>query len=239
MEDLNCLKLGVIGGTGPESTLAYYKEIEQEVCKAMGGRFFPPMCIESLSVFRVLDYCKAGDLKGLSSYLLSGIISLAAAGCTLAAFTGITPHIAFEEVSMKSPIPILGIPGAVCDEMEERGLSSALVLGTVPTMREGFFKDALKGRGIRAVVPDEPSQERIGRIIEGELELGVVRDGSAEAIRAIAEDAAAKSGAQAVVLGCTELPLIWGRTGCALPAVDAMRCHICALCKAIENSMEH
>ena len=112
-----------------------------------------------------------------------------------------------------------------------------LVLGTVPTMREGSFRKALEESGIRAVVPGEQSQERIGRIIEGELELGVVREDSAEAIRAIAEDAAARGGAEAVVLGCTELPLIWGKTGCALPAVDAMRCHIRALCKAIESSM--
>ena len=156
-------------------------------------------------------------------------------GAVGAAFTGITPHIVFHEVSMKSLIPVLGIPDAVRGEMRSRGLSSALVLGTVPTMREGFFRKALEAQRIRAEVPDGPSQERIGRIIEGELELGMVREDSAEAIRAIAEDAAAKSGAQAVVLGCTELPLIWG--GSALPAVDAMRCHIRALCKAIESSM--
>ena len=158
-------------------------------------------------------------------------------GAAGAAFTGITPHIVFHEVSMKSLIPLLGIPDAVRGEMRSRGLSSALVLGTVPTMREGSFRKALEESGIRAVVPGEQSQERIGRIIEGELELWVVREDSAEAIRAIAEDAAARGGAEAVVLGCTELPLIWGKTGCALPAVDAMRCHIRALCKAIESSM--
>lgn len=178
-----------------------------------------------------------GPGSTFASYLLSGISSLADAGCSLAAFTGITPRIVFHEVSMKSPIPILGIPDAVRGEMRSRGLSSALVPGSVPTMREGSFRKALEGSGIRAVVPGEQSQERIGRIIEGELELGVVRGDSAEAIRAIAGDAAARGGAEAVALGCTGLPLIWGKTGCALPAADAMRCHIRALCKAIESTM--
>ena len=96
-------KLGLIGGTGPESTIIYYRELEDKVCEAKGGAYFPPMTIESLSVYRVLGYCQNQDLDGLAAYLLSGIQSLAAAGADAAAFTGITPHIVYGRVAEKAP----------------------------------------------------------------------------------------------------------------------------------------
>lgn len=84
-------KLGLIGGTGPESTLFYYHELVYGVSERMGGSFFPPLTIENLNIFKMLGFCQRQEYDGLADYLLGGIRSLAAAGADFAAFTGITP----------------------------------------------------------------------------------------------------------------------------------------------------
>jgi aspartate racemase len=91
-------KIGLIGGTGPESTVIYYRDIVYGVQTKTGKAFFPNMAIESLSVFDVLGYCERQDYKGLVSYLLAGIQNLEGAGVQCAALTGITPHIVFDEL---------------------------------------------------------------------------------------------------------------------------------------------
>ena len=97
-------KLGLIGGTGSESTIEYYKGIEYGVQQKSGHSFFPNLTIESLSVFDVLGFCGKQDYAGLTEYLLKGVRNLAAAGAQYAALTGITPHIVFDELSQASPI---------------------------------------------------------------------------------------------------------------------------------------
>ena len=101
-------KLGLIGGTGPESTIIYYRALTQGVLERTGA--LPRLVIESLSVYEVLDFCRKGDLEGLTAYLVHGVQNLTAAGADCAAFTGITPHIVFDRVQAQSPIPIIGIP---------------------------------------------------------------------------------------------------------------------------------
>lgn len=102
-------KLGLIGGTNPESTIEYYRQIEYGVQKKSGRSFFPNLTIESLSVFDVLGFCKRQDYEGLTEYLLNGIRNLAASGAQYAALTGITPHIVFDRLSGKSPIPLISM----------------------------------------------------------------------------------------------------------------------------------
>ena len=219
-------KLGLIGGTGPESTIICCRELEDKVCEAKGGAYFPPMTIESLSVYRVLGYCQNQDLDGLAAYLLSGIQSLAAAGADAAVFTGITPHIVYGRIAEKSPIPIISMVETSCDYLREHGYGRAALLGTVPTMREGFFRDALAQAGIEALVPTASEQDCIGGKIERELERGIVKPETIEGMKGIAQRLVDEEGAQAVILGCTELPLVFDHIEFGVPTVDVMRVHI-------------
>lgn len=217
-------KLGLIGGTGPESTIEYYRQIEYGVQKETGN--FPDLAIESLSVFDVLHYCDKGDYTGLADYLLKGFQILARAGADFACLTGITPHIVFDELSARSPIPIVSIIDTVCEKTKMLGFKRIALLGTYPTMSGSFFQKPFLTAGIDVVIPREDEMRYIGQKIETELEMGLVIPETQRKICAIAERLISEEGAQAVILGCTELPLILNENALSVPCLDAMKIHI-------------
>ncbi len=223
-------KLGLIGGTGPESTLIYYREITRGVAERNQGRF-PYLTIESLSVFDVLEYCRREDGRGLERYLLAGIQNLAAAGAQFAALMGITPHIVLDALRERSPIPIVSMVDTACARAREEGFRRLLLLGTLPTMEGTFFRKPFEENGIRIITPDKAERLYIAEKIETELEYGKIEERTREEMRRIALWAMEKEGAEAVVLGCTELPLIFEKI--ELEKLDVMKIHIDALIQKI------
>ena len=117
-------KLGLIGGIGPESTLLYYKKITERVYKR--ENLFPPLLIESLDVHRVLSYCGQKDYAGLTAYLDKGITNLVAGGAQVVAMTGNTPHIVFDELSEKSPVPLVNSVAVTAHYVAEKRLKRPL-----------------------------------------------------------------------------------------------------------------
>lgn len=226
-------KLGLIGGTGPESTIEYYKGIEYGVQKMSGRNFFPNLAIESLSVFDVLGFCAREDYDGLTEYLLKGIGNLAGAGAEFAALTGITPHVVFDRLAAASPIPLISMVDTARDYASGQGLEKVCLLGTLPTMSGSFFQDSFAARGIEVATPTEDEQRYIGSKIESELELGIVDPVTQREFHRIAERTIREEGTQAVVLGCTELPLIFGGIELAVPCIDVMQVHIQTLVSMI------
>lgn len=224
-------KLGLIGGTGPESTIEYYRQIEYGVQRRTGA--FPPLAIESLSVYDVLRFCDAGDFDGLADYLVVGFESLAAAGAEFGALTGITPHVVFGEVAARSPIPLVSMVGTSCEAAKAAGYGRVAVLGTYPTMSGDFFQGAFCAHGIDVVVPAEDEMRYIGGKIEDELELGKVVPETQRRLVEIALRLVREEGAEAVVLGCTELPLILNEDVLGVPCLDVMRIHIDRLASMI------
>lgn len=220
-------KLGLIGGTGPESTIEYYREIVYGAEKVSGA--FPELVIESLSVFEVLRYSGKEDWDGLTGYLLRGIRNLAAAGAETAALTGITPHVVFDRLSALSPIPLVSMVGTSSSYAAGKGFRRIGLLGTGPTMRGSFFQDAFHESGIETVIPQGDELEYIASKIETELEYGIVKEETQRAFCQIVERMAREDGIEAVVLGCTELPLIFQGLSLPVPSIDVMRIHIAAL----------
>ena len=229
-------KLGLIGGTGPESTIEYYKGIEYGVQKKSGRSFFPNLTIESLSVFDVLDFCQKQDYAGLTAYLLKGIRNLAAAGAQYAALTGITPHIVFEELSKASPISLVSMVDSARDYAAAHGYQKICLLGTLPTMEGTFFQNSFAKRGIEVVTPNAEERTYIGTKIETELEFDKVLPETQRAFKEIAERIIREEQVQAVVLGCTELPLIFNGVDLSVPYIDVMQVHISALIDLIVSS---
>lgn len=219
-------KLGLIGGTGPESTIEYYKGIEYGVQQKSGRSFFPNLTIESLSVFDVLGFCGKQDYAGLTAYLLKGIRNLTAAGAQYAALTGITPHIVFEELSKASPIPLVGMVDTARDCAAAHGYKKICPLGTLPTMEGTFFQNSFAKRGIEVVTPNAEEKIYIGTKIETELEYGKVLPETQRAFQEIAERIIREEQVQAVVLGCTELPLIFDGVELPVSYIDVMQVHI-------------
>ena len=217
-------KLGLIGGIGPESTIAYYHDIAYGVHER--ADVYPNLAIESLNVFDVLRLCGAGDYDGLAEYVLKGLRCLSGAGADFAALTGITPHIVFDELSTRSPIPLVSIIDAACAYSLERGYTKVALLGTYPTMSGSFFQEVFARKGIEVVTPLPDEMEYIGEKISSELENGKIVPSTRERVAAIAERMTEENGVQAIVLGCTELPMLFGNTRLQVPFIDVMRVHI-------------
>ncbi|ERL21972.1 aspartate racemase [Oribacterium sp. oral taxon 078 str. F0263] len=219
-------KLGLIGGTGPESTIVYYKGIEYGVQQKSGRSFFPNLAIESLSVFDILGFCERQDHAGLTAYLLKGISNLAAAGAQYGALTGITPHIVFDELAKASPVPLISMVDTARDFAVAHGYGKICLLGTLPTMEGVFFQNSFAKRGIDVVTPNAKEKNYIGTKIETELEFGKVLPDTQQKFKEIVERIIREEQVQAVVLGCTELPLIFDGVELSVPYIDVMQVHI-------------
>lgn len=226
-------KLGLIGGTGPESTILYYKKLTSGVQKQREQNGFPHLTIESLSVFEVLDFCKRNDHAGLTAYLTAGVRNLAAAGAEFAAFTGITPHIVFDEVARQSPIPMVSMVQAACRYTVKQQYRKVALLGTMPTMNGDFVPKPFRENNVEVIVPPEAEKEWIHEKIETELEYGIVKPETQATFAGIAARLIQEEKAEAILLGCTELPLIF--EGITLPAekIDVMQIHIQTLIEQI------
>lgn len=231
-------KLGLIGGTGPESTLIYYKKITNGYAKALNQDRFPSLIIDSLSVFDVLAYTQKHDYDGLTNYLLHGINNLAAGSATFAALTGITPHIVFDRLQKQSPIPLVSMMETTVEYLQAQQYHSVLLLGTYTTMHEFFFKKVVADNGINVVVPTDEEQKKINHLIATELEYGKVTDHAKDFLSQLCDHYRQQTDIQAVILGCTELPLAFDQMNVSLPTVDVMKVHIQALIKRLVKSAQ-
>src|SRR5258707_424708 len=122
--------LGIIGGLGPESTLDYYQRIIALFRERTGDRRYPEFVIASVDLRKGLDFMDANDLSGMANYLLEGIDKLARAGADFGIISANTPHIVFDEVASKSPIPLISIVGAARAAAKRQGLKRLDLLGT-------------------------------------------------------------------------------------------------------------
>lgn len=224
-------KLGLVGGMGPESTIPYYHDIVYGVLEKC--RVFPNLTIESVNVFDVLGLCKEGKYEELTEYLLQAVTNLAGSGAEFAALSANTPHIVFDRLAEKSPIPLVSIVEAASREAKRRGYQKIGLLGTIFTMKGDFFKSPFSRKGIEIVVPSEAEMELVNEKISGELEYGIVKEETLCAFVKIIERMKAEEGIEAIVLGCTELPLLLNDEVSPVPCLDTMKIHVQALVERI------
>ena len=222
-------KLGLVGGMGPESTVPYYHDIVYGVQKKLGENAFPELTIESVNVFEILRFCLAEDYDGLTEYLLRAINNLAACGADFAALSANTPHIVFDRLAERSPLPLVSIVEAARDEAVCRGIRRAGLLGTPFTMRGEFFKTPFIRSGVEIITPTEDEMELIGSRITSELELGIVKEETLHEFQKIISRMKDEDGIDAVILGCTELPLLLNDGNSPAPCLDTMQIHVARL----------
>ena len=180
-------------------------------------------------MFRVLEMCGAQDYEVLAAYLGGAVERLAAAGADFAAISANTPHIVFNDVAAHAPVPMVSIIDTARDEALRRGYARVGLLGTAFTMEGAFFREPFGRAGISVAVPTEAERAFVARRISGELEQGVVRRETAEAFMRIIERMAREDGIEAVVLGCTELPLLFSQTPPPIACLDTVQLHVQAL----------
>ena len=226
-------KLGLVGGMGPESTIPYYHDIVYGVQNALGESIFPELSIESVNVFKVLKLCGEKKYDEMTEYLLTAINSLAKSGADFAVLSANTPHIVFDRLQALSPIPMISIVDATCEEAKRRGLKRIGLLGTIFTMTGDFFKEPFVKNGIEVIVPSEKDMKLINEKISSELELGIVKEETLNCFQEIISKINDENSIEAIVLGCTELPLLLNDKVSPVPCLDTMQIHIQSIVKTI------
>jgi aspartate racemase len=219
--------LGVIGGIGPESTIEYYRLIIATYQQAKRDGSYPPIIINSIDLKKMVDLVTADALPQVAEYLVAEVQRLAAAGADIGLLSANTPHVVFEEVSSRSPIPLLSIVEATCAEAKALGLKRLGLFGTRFTMRGRFYPDVFSREGVALAVPDEEEQAFIHDRYMNELLRGVFLPETREGLLAIAARLKEREGIEGLILGGTELPLILrGETAAGVPLLDTTRIHV-------------
>ncbi len=219
-------KLGILGGMGPESTLVYYKEITEKFSKRDPNGYFPALSIETVNMYEMLGYCKAGKYRELTDYLLQGIFNLEKSGADFIILASNTPHVVFDLLEEKAHVPLLSIIEPAFQAVQKKGFRKIAWLGTAFTMEQPFFRKKFIENGIEAIIPNETERKYIDHVIADELEFGIVNSESKSRIDSIINRMILEEKIEAVILGCTELPLMYADEKIPVPAFDTLQYHI-------------
>src|SRR2546430_10033024 len=198
----------MIGGVGPESTIDYYKNIIAMYRERQPDGSYPQFVINSINLQKGIDFMEAGNLAGMAEFLLSEIEKLPRAGAEFGIIAANTPHIVFDEVALKSPIPLISIVEATCSYVKERSLKRLALFGTRYTMQADFYQKVFSREKIDIVVPDPKDQDYIHEKYFAEIVPGIFLPETRAGLLAIIHRMKAGSDIDGVILAGTEIPLI-------------------------------
>lgn len=211
---------------GPESTIPYYHDIVYGVQNRVGKEFFPSLTIESVNVFDILRLCDEQKYDELTDYLMRAIKNLIAGGVDFIALSANTPHIVFDRLQEQSTVPLISIVEAACEEAIRLNKRKVGLLGTIFTMTEDFFKKPFYNSHIEVITPTAAEMEYINSKISSELELGIIKEETLQGFQKIIRRMQKDDHIEAVILGCTELPLLLNDEVSLVPCLDTMKIHI-------------
>jgi len=219
--------LGIVGGLGPESTLDYYQRIIALYRERQPDGSYPQFIIISVDLKKGLDFMDANNLTGMADYLLEGIGKLGRAGADFGLIAANTPHIVFDDVAPKSPIPLISIVEATCTAAKAQKLKRLALFGTRYTMEATFYPKVFSREGIELFVPDLQDQDYIHDKYLSELVPGKFWPETRAGLLAIVDRMKAESDVDGVILAGTELPLILhGETHNGIPLLDTTKIHV-------------
>jgi aspartate racemase len=219
--------LGIVGGIAPESTVEYYRLLIAAYRRRVSDGSYPPIIIDSIDLTRMLDLIGAGRLAEVTAYLLTEIERLARAGAEVALFASNTPHIVFDDLARRSPVPLVSIVEAAADAAQALGLRKVGLFGTRFTMQGRFYPEIFARRGIGVSAPAPEDRTYIHDAYMSELVQGTFLPATRERMLGIVRRLKQTDGIEGLVLGGTELPLLLrdaGDTG--IPFLDTTRIHV-------------
>lgn len=216
--------IGILGGMSPESTVTYYEYITRTYTQRFGDFGYPEVIIYSVSFQTYVDWPRAERWDLVAAGLSEAARALAAAGADVILIATNTMHIVFDQIAGNVDVPMLSLLDAVGEAIEERGMETVGLLGTSFTMEKPFYQRALAERGITVVVPDSVDRKLVNDVIYHELVVGDIRDESRQAFLNIVGKLA-RRGAEGVILGCTEIPLLISEGDAGMPLFDTTMIH--------------
>jgi aspartate racemase len=222
--------IGMIGGIAPPSTIDYYRLLMEGYRSRRQDGSQPLLIINSIDLRRLLDLAAASDRPPLAEFLIAEVTKLERAGADFGFFASNTPHLVFDEVQARSPIPLVSIVEAAASATAAQGLKRVGLLGARFVMEGGFYPRVFERHGVSVSIPDAEDREFVHHRYLTELVRENFRDETREGITAVIDRMRERAGIEAVVLGGTELPLLF-RDGppVGLPLLDTTRIHVDAI----------
>jgi aspartate racemase len=217
--------IGLIGGMSWESTVPYYRQLNETVKERLGGLHSARVILYSVDFHEIERLQHSGDWQAAGVVLADAARALEVAGADFIVLCTNTMHRVAPAIEAAVRIPLLHIADPTADAIKRSGFSTVGLLGTRFTMEQAFYKDRLRERhGLNVLVPAPPDQEFIHRVIYEELCLGKVVAGSRSEYRRIMAGLV-DQGAEAIILGCTEISLLVGQSDAAVPLFDTTAIH--------------
>ena len=217
--------IGLLGGMSWESTLGYYRAINEGIKKTLGGLHSAKIVMYSVDFAPIEKLQHTGDWEGTAKILSEAAQSIQAAGADFLLICTNTMHKVAPQIKAAIQIPLLHIADATAEILVNGGINSVGLLGTAFTMEQEFYKGRLiNNYGLQVLVPNEDDRKIVHKIIYQELCLGKIEPNSkAEYLRII--DTLAAQGAEAVILGCTEIGMLVNQTDTDVRLLDTTAIH--------------
>lgn len=217
--------IGLIGGMSWESTVPYYRAINETIKEHLGGLHSAKLVLVSVDFAEIEHLQKVGDWAAAGVCMAQAAQSLERAGADFVVLCTNTMHKVAPAIEAAVSIPLLHIADPTAQAIRQAGFTTVGMLGTRFTMEQAFYKDRLSEQhGLQVLVPPADARDTVHRIIYEELCLGQVRDDSRQAYKAIMAELVAQ-GAQAIILGCTEISLLVGAQDASVPLFDTTALH--------------
>ena len=217
--------IGMIGGMSWESSLEYYRIVNEGVKARLGGLHSAKCLMYSVDFAEVEALQHTGQWDAAGRMLVEAAEALQKGGADFIVICTNTMHISADMVQAAVPLPLLHIADATAERVQASGIRRIGLLGTRFTMEKDFYKGRLTDKfGLEVSIPDAPQREIIHRIIYEELVLGIIRPESRQQYLEIMADMVAK-GAEGIILGCTEIGLLVSQAESAVPLFDTTRIH--------------
>lgn len=216
--------IGLLGGMSWESTIPYYRIINEEVHNTLGGLHSAKIILYSVE-FDEIEKCQSGNRWEESGEILGKAAKgIEAAGADFILICTNTMHKVAPQIASMIQIPIIHIADATADELDKCHIKRVGLLGTKYTMTQDFYKKRLTDRGIEVLIPDEADVETVNTVIFDELCVGKIREESRKEFQRIIEKLK-EDGAEGVILGCTEIGLLIQQSDVSVPVFDTTVIH--------------
>jgi aspartate racemase len=218
-------KLGLVGGCSWVSTVDYYRFINEGINQQLGGLNFAECIIYSLNFDDFQRNNTSNNWEATYQLIFNACESLQKSGAEAIVLCANTAHAVADRLEQSIPLPIIHIATVTANEIRKHGLRKVGLLGTKFTMEMDFYKDKLSEQGIISLIPEQQeTRDFIQQTLKEELGRGIMREETKQAYLAIIEQLIA-NGAEGIILGCTEIPLLISQEDVAVPVFDTTKIH--------------
>lgn len=216
--------IGLIGGLTWLSTLDYYRQLNELVNKKLGGVHSAKIILHSVDFAEIKILTEQDDWKGLAKIMCAAANGLVLAGADCIMIGANTMHNIAEEVQAAINIPVIHIGTVTADGVKKKGIKKVALLGTKYTMQLDFYKNKLAANGIATIVPDEVGVQFINNSIYNEFSANIfLPETKKEYLHIIGK--LVEQGAEGIILGCTEIPILISQADCTVPVFDTALLH--------------